>query len=213
MQETQQTWLGPRTLASAGSFLLAISGGVLIGPSVAIAFGVLGAVLLAYGTESVRRWLPTVRIERNPGVGIRLYPPERPGRRRLRQNTISFAKEVNEWVATRPDTEGAIDRRVREISAQILEEIGGPQADPEERSRRMEPVFRQAMDDRSTAYRQQALEAQRLFAGRAIYLIGEYRRRGLVETDDEARRLIWEAETGSWIEKLVSKLEALAHRL
>jgi hypothetical protein len=194
--------MGRRGLFTGGAWLCAIAAGVLLSKPVAVVLFVIGAVAMLAAWEPVGSRLPTLAVERENGIAVRVRPPRRTGRGRLRREAFALAAEIHSYVqAESPRV--ADDRDWFETgraarAAQTDEERGH--------------IFQEHTMRSSERSAQETQELRRRFGGRMQYVMDEFQRRGML-SDRDLLRLGWEMNSSHWIVQAANKIEGLAHRL
>lgn len=193
-----------RYLVSGGLWLCAIAAGALrLNKPLAIVLFALGALSALLGSEAVASRLPTLTVQRGDGLTLCLRPPQRRGRRRLRQEALALASEIHAYVRT-VDAPWSAERDDWSQNTQAMSA-----AETEEERTRLWNEYTARSTERS------AREAQDLaarFGGRLHFVTREFQRRGLL-TDQEMHKIDWEANSLHWIVSAANEIEGLARRL
>jgi hypothetical protein len=174
--------------------------------SVIVVGVIVCGLVLILSMRPVRSRLPRVRLDRRgPGNGfaIQFHPPAAQGRRRVRQESFVLAKDIHEFLRDQP---APYLSSLADHQAMVT---GMNAANTDEEKQAVWNQFTARETERWT-HENQELAAR--FGGRLHYLIGEYRRRGML-TDSEASKLAWECSSSGWLAQAASELEALGRRL
>ena|ERR1700674_5660631 len=153
----------------------------------------------------VSPWLPSIGFERGDGIALRVRGPvRRPhGKRKLRQETQTLVKDIHDYLRSQPNA--------------TIQSITDHQATTQAMSTAKDEAEKTAIWNQMTLRLIEHSEKERRdlaerFGGRLHYLIGEYKRRGLL-TDSDASLLGWQAGSMYWISQGATTLDALARRL
>ncbi len=213
LQEVELSWRTMRFIRDlafslvAGFFvtLVAVKGGQH--PETALVDGVVAFLLIGLAAAllenaTVRARLPSLALERGNGIAIRVRPPERGGRRRLRRQTAELVKDIREYLKAQPAPYVDSMREHQQMSARMQN------ATETERH----AIWQEYSLQSTERFARESQELAARFGGRLIHLSTEYQRRGLLSQSD-AHKLQWEANSLGWLGSAASELGALALRL
>ncbi len=150
-------------------------------------------------------WLPSIGLEHGDGIALRIRgPAQRPrGKRKVRQETQSLVKDINDYLRSQPNA--------------TIQSLTDHQATTQAMSKATDEAEKNAIWNRMTLRLIERSEKERRdlaerFGGRLHYLIGEYKRRGLLSEGD-AHLLEWQAGSMHRMGQTATTLDGLSRRL
>jgi hypothetical protein len=168
-----------------------------------VAAAVLAAVYWVATTAVLSPHLPQMAMGRDEaGVRtIKLLKPERPGSRRLREETMDLVVDMRRHISQAPPSFSIQEHRA------VTTRMDAAKSDQER-----DAVWAAYTDELSNNMEQVNRANNAAFGGRSAHVMGEFQRRGLA-TEQDVRRLLWNISSDYWMVEAANTLEALARRL
>jgi hypothetical protein len=188
---------GVTTLIGAG---LQLGGWTAAGLAyILIGVGVLWTIWVLPPVADRRPKLVLERGYQVNNLALRVLPPPRSSKKKLRSETIDLVAKLHGYVRALPSK--------REISSEEADGAAAATTRAEKSA-----VWQKARAREREIDDAHRLEMADLFGGQVKYLVGEFQRRGMV-TDQEATQLEWKLASPGWLSSGATDLEALARRL
>jgi hypothetical protein len=174
-----------------------------VNPELGYACFAVAIVWICLLPRAVSQRLPSVALEHGDGFAIRIRPPVRQGKRRLRRDTTNLVRDIWSYLKSVPDDQ------IESLQAWQDNTRRMQQAKDEAGKNAIWNEYTNAMTLR---YSQQGRDLTERFGGQIQYLVSEYQRRRLLDAS-EAHRLVWQSGSRHWIQSTATTLEALALRV
>ena len=153
--------------------------------------------------NAVSQRVPSVAVEHGDGFAIRIRPPARQGKRRLKRDTTNLVRDIWSYLKSVPDDQIESLQAWQENTRRMQEA-----KDEAEKG----AIWNEYTNAMTLSYSQQGRDLTERFGGQIEYLLGEYQRRRLLEAS-EVHRLVWQSGSRHWIQSTATTLEALALRV
>lgn len=145
-------------------------------------------------------WEPVA--SRLPSVSIKVRPPQRAGRRRLRHDALSLVGDIRRYVKDAPSAAAF-------HAESVATNVALRAAKDEQERQGIAQAHSQRLMEQSEREGQELAER---FGGRVRHVADEFVRRGLLERGD-ADKMAWEIKSQPWTVEAANRIEGLALHL